>query len=584
MSLGLARLRTAGAALACGLFMMFALTPTSNAATAEDTPPFVELHGTGAWSVNGALVSWQNDLAGAKAAVDLNYVKHGTLIGRQDVVNGDADFVISGVPFTQAELKNVKGRAESFVSAPVQVATLATFVEPPTGGFATITARCDPDDETTWPPDVTDGSVQCIVKAPYSGPIRIPHRNLGAMYLHYFGSPFSPLFAWNHADVKSAFGVQAIATAAAAGPSFAGRSDPDEISFYWQTYVKTAAPDVWDGNRQLNPDIPWEPVTERVGKVAGVTRDGAEQQLAQLNQGGCGVLGTCSNDVAGGVAPAPPSMLKGFNAAFPKQPIELAQMQNANGDWVGPTPDAINKAVDAGGATPLYALTNKVPGAYPLVWVDRLYAPAKGLNAAKTEGLAMTIRYLATSGQKYSTAAGEGRLSQALIAEALAAADALVRSNCQGADRRIVANADPGPLAPASATEMQQIGSMLHCESVVAGTTTTTITPATRVPFVDNLPPVDNTPVDTATGSEIGSGSATGSESTPSPANSPSARVVEKEPQVKPRSVLLTASRLPLPMPLGAAGPDRLAAFLLGAFLFLVLRKPLTRAAKRLAI
>ena len=38
--------------------------------------------------------------------------------------------------------------------------------------------------------------------------------------------------------------------------------------------------------------------------------------------------------------------------------------------------------------------------AYPLVWVDHLYAPAHGLSIDKTEGLAMTIRYLATTGQE----------------------------------------------------------------------------------------------------------------------------------------------------------------------------------------
>ena len=87
-------------------------------------------------------------------------------------------------------------------------------------------------------------------------------------------------------------------------------------------------------------------------------------------------------------------------------------MQNANGDWVAPTPDSI----DAGGRrpvarAPLFALTNKVPGAYPLVWVDHLYAPAHGLSIEKTEALATVIRYLATAGQDAAQPVGEGRLS-----------------------------------------------------------------------------------------------------------------------------------------------------------------------------
>ena len=38
--------------------------------------------------------------------------------------------------------------------------------------------------------------------------------------------------------------------------------------------------------------VPWEPITERLGQASGITRDGAEQQLAQLVQGGCGTIGT----------------------------------------------------------------------------------------------------------------------------------------------------------------------------------------------------------------------------------------------------------------------------------------------------
>src|SRR4029077_19202716 len=221
-----------------------------------------------------------------------------------------------------------------------------------------------------------------------------------------------------------------------------------------------------------NPNIPWEPITERVGQVVGITRDGAEQQLVQLNQGGCGSDGSCSPSVAGGLAPAPPSRMKLFHDVFPKQPLTFAEIKNGNGDWTTPTVDAINKAVDAGGAEPLYALTHQVKGAYPLVWVDNLYAPAHGLSVEKTEGLATAIRYLATTGQKHSTEVGEGRLPPALVTQSLAAANALVQSNCTGASRRIVTNTDPGPLAPSTATEMRSIGNMLHCEAVPQAPTT----------------------------------------------------------------------------------------------------------------
>src|SRR5262249_51199291 len=154
-----------------------------------------------------------------------------------------------------------------------------------------------------------------------------------------------------------------------------------------------------------------------------------------------------------------------------------------HGDWVAPTADSITKAVAAGGEKPLYALTHDAPDAYPLVWVDRLYAPAKGLSLEKTEGIAMLIRYLATTGQEKAGPGGEGQLSQPLVAEALAAADQLVTSNCTAAGGVVVKSDDPGPLAPASAGAMSKIGPMLHCEEPVpATTTTTTVSPATTVP------------------------------------------------------------------------------------------------------
>jgi ABC-type phosphate transport system substrate-binding protein len=588
------RLRPALAAIAAGVVVMAVATPSPSASAAPQQQQLVTVQGAGAWSVSAELTAWQNELATAADWVNLDYVKHGSALGRQDLVAGNVDFAISGTSFTTEELAGVKGGASAFIDAPIQVASLATFVEPPQGGFQSVTVRCDPDDPATWPPDVTDGSVECIVKAPYTGPIRIPNRDLGAMIVHYVFGAFPPLNAWNHPDVLAAFGVDAIDTGRiTAAPGFAGRSDPDEVNFYLQTFVKTAAPDIWAANAAANPTVPWEPITERMGQVVGVSRDGAEQQLAQLVQGGCGVFGLCAPDVAGGIAPAPPSMLAQFHVAFPEQPVELAQMQNANGDWVGPTVGAINKAVDAGRDTPLYALTHDVPGAYPLVWVDRLYAPAHGLSVDKTEGLATLIRYLATTGQEKATAAGDGRLPAVLVQEALDAANKLVLSNCVGAGRRVVVSSDPGRAAPPTAKAMRAIGQMLHCEAVAPPTTvstvaaTTTTVQATAVP--GTAPPVAGTFDNGASSGSSALGDASAVPDAPatpgsdgsSPAGgkgrSPTASVGAEA------NTLLTASKLPLGRPDGASGTDRLATFLLGAVLYLLVRRPVIRAARRIA-
>ncbi len=602
--------RTLSAAVAAGVITMAVLSPTSGTARAgAATAPVVfgQLNGEGAWSVFEQLVPWQNELSTAPSSVDLNYTSRGSFFGRQDLIEslgtaetdpGHVDFAISGVGFTPDELAKVKGGSSAFISAPVQVATLATLVEPPHGGFDSQTIRCNPDDPSTWPKDVTDPALQCVVTTPMTGPIRIPSRNLAAMFLHYQGPEFPALLAWNNPDVLAALGLQStdsvqrsVATFSPnAGPAFAGRSDPDEVNYYMQQFVATAAPDVWTGIKNQPPIKAWDPITERLPQVSGVTRDGAEQQVDQLGQDGCGVDGACSAGVAGGVAPAAPSMLKSIHSAFPEQTIDLAQLQNGNGDWVAPTPASIDKAVDAGNDSPLYALTNKVPGAYPLVWVDRLYAPAHGLSVDKTESLATLIRYLATTGQEQEAPNGEGRLSAPLVAQALDAANQLVMSNCVGPDRTISVSTDPGPLVPPTATAMRAIGNMLHCGASVRATTTTSApTTTSTMPTTATTVPAS---VDTS-GSAGFSSPPPDSVSAPIAATrSPAATIVTVPvtagsgstlPTRRLDTGLLTALKLPLPAPAGGGSSDRLATFLLGAALYLLVRKPLARLARRVA-
>ena len=103
-------LRTLSAAVIAGAITMAVAAPSSGAAAA--TPrQFVSLQGEGSWSVTSALVPWQNDLASAGSFVNLNYVKHGSFLGRQDLISKNVDFAISGVPFTADELADVDGGA-----------------------------------------------------------------------------------------------------------------------------------------------------------------------------------------------------------------------------------------------------------------------------------------------------------------------------------------------------------------------------------------------------------------------------------------------------------------------------------------
>ena len=350
--------------------------------------------------------------AASTSPIDVGYAFHGSFLGRKDFLAGDLDFVLSGVPFSAEELTQVNGGASGLIDVPIQVSSM-TFVlqRPVPDGLSTLEIRCDPDD-----PNVVDPT-KCLVKKPYTGAVRIPNTNLAAMALKYTGGVTPPLSTWNHPAVLGAMGVPNFTTPLLAGPAPVLRSDQDEMNYYLQQYTATAAPTVWSGLKALETRIQWEPITERLPRQAGASRDGVEQQGQQLALGGGDPSsGTISGFTAGVFAAVPASAVGGVRQAFPKAKLEYVEVQNANGEWVAPTPASIDAAVNAGGAAPLFALSNKVPGAYPLVWVDHLYAPAHGLSLAKTEGMAALIRYVATAGQDAAQPVGEGRLSAPLVA------------------------------------------------------------------------------------------------------------------------------------------------------------------------
>jgi hypothetical protein len=626
-------LRTCIAAAFSGLVMMAVATPASHAGAATAQPQeFVELHGSGAWSVFGELVPWRNQLTTASQYVNMSYVLHGSNIGRQDLINAKntgTDFAITGVPFSADELKNVTGGASAFISAPVAAASLGMFTQVPAMnpgiGFFTVRVICDPDDPSTWPPTVTnpDG---CLPRAQYHGPIRIPTRNLASMILFYApDGAGKKLYAWDRPEVLQAFGLDPkttdfdVSLKSTGRPALASRSDPDETMYYLQQWIKATEPDLWAGNAEDKPQVSWDPISEFLpGPFGGSqSRDGAEQQVDLLGTGvdGRGVGGQTSASVFGAFAPAPPALLADFNETFhgPTNPtndpgiqVQLAEMQNATGSYVKLTPDSVTKAIAAGGAAPNYAATHSVAGAYPLAWVDRLYAPAHGLSIAKTEGIAMLIRYLATTGQTKTAAAGDGQLSTALVAEALDNANKLVQSNCPDAKGEIVQSSDPGPLAPPTATEMKSIGPMLHCEPPggVATTTTTTVVPppgGSTGGTSGNTGSGSSSDFGSSGGSSFGTGSSSSSSSSSSGSTASSGTstgssssgsgstsgsggttVVVHKKSGSNQSALIVATNLPLPQPDGTTGADRLATFLLGVGLFLLLRKPATRLVQRI--
>lgn len=549
--------RAARARRTAGLLAVIAiLTATSGvwSSNGEAATASTLIRGGGSWGAYREVLKWQDDMAGAKSPVDLGYTAHGTYLGRQELLAGNVDYVLSGVPFSSAESAKVPGGG-GVIGAPVQVSSLTALLQRPVpDGLLSIKLLCDPDD-----PNVPDPAA-CIVRTPYAGPVRIPNQNLAAMLLRYTGGVTPPLSSWNAPGVLHAMGVDNFTTPPLAGPAPVLRSDQDELNYFLQRYAATAAPSVWAGLKAQDTRIPWEPISERLGRTASASRDGVEQQGQQLALGGGDPsTGTVTGFTAGVVGTVPASAIGGVHQSFPNAKIEFVELQNANGDWVAPTPESITKAVAAGGDQPLYALTNKVPGAYPLAWVDSLYAPAKGLTRDKAEAIATVIRYIATAGQAAAKPVGEGALSAALTAKALAAANELVRSNCQG---KVIENTDPGPYAP-DVPEMKAIGAVAHCTTDPKDDATAP-PPAGSGTFDTSAFPTSDTAAgtDDSSAASGAAGSDNGSDG-------------------KEGTVALLASKLPLPFPASGSGLDRLATIAIGAGLFLVLRKPVSRMLTR---
>jgi ABC-type phosphate transport system substrate-binding protein len=576
------KIRVAAGAVLAGLTLVAMAGSVGGAA--QPSVAVISLNAAGAWGSYQEMPHWKDDLFNAAAGTSIEFAPHGSLLGREALLNGTADFAFSGVPFTQTELAHAGG--QQFIDAPIQVSALSFIVDPPQNGLVQLDQICDPNNP---PPEFVNNPDGCLIRTPYNGPIRFPAANLSAAMFRYPAGGAPPLRSWSNPAILRAWGFAAcsqtplppsgcaLTQLPGAGPGVVGRSDGDETSYYLQQYAKIASPAVWNLLGQFFSPVKIDPITERMPILSGNTRDGVDQQQLQLLQGGADpVTGTFDfATTAGAIGYLPPSAMYALGQLNDASGLKFMEVQNANGDWVSPTPASINAAVDAGGATPLYALTHKVKDAYPLVWVEHLYAPAHGLSISKTEALAAVIRYIATAGQDITATVGEGRLPPGLVSQSLEAANDLVRSNCVGEGRETFTSTDPGPYAP-KLPALSAIGPMLHC-GVGASTTTSTSGPVTTTTTATTPPPTFSPGVTSFTGGSTGVGT---------PSSEPASTSTTIEPKhgttttVRHIPAALSVAGLPLPGPPSSSGADNLATFLLGAGLFLFGRRPVARLAK----
>ena len=499
------------AVVAASLLAHF-LLPGARTAAADTVPATgpVSITGEGSWDVTADMLNWQNDLygSGSNPDINFNYVAQGGPSGLADLLSGAVQYAISGMPYTSEELAGYSGGAKGIIAAPIMASAVGFLLNPPPGGF-TIKSGFD-------------GSLS----APYTGQVRVPADNLVAQMFssivgleqmkttdpnyqydpYRAGSPATSVLwgEWDNPDIignwdqsflsqyhpvpdpNGTGDLGDIFEPSGEGPQPDYQAENNESTFYAEDWASVAAPNMWSMLQQVadphpSSSNPWQPEGQvQPSLQKGLVFDaGLPESLSSFVAGktfGGGL------DTGGAIGAFPPSALAQATVTAQKQipnyrppgpgsGFEWVSVQNANGDWVTPSPASIETAVDATPTTtpnattiapPLYAANNKVPNAYPLTYVDYLYAPAHGLNVGQTEALATAVRYLVTDGQGYLASNNEGRLPAGMTLQALAAANQIVQSNCPSADTVLTATA--GPYTPSGLRGLNGLGAMYHCE------------------------------------------------------------------------------------------------------------------------
>lgn len=468
---------------------------------ADDVTPF-EIDGSGAAGLNTDVVAWQNALYGATSPVDVGYVAEGDRDGRAKLLSGRTDFAISAEPFTDEELAQRPAGSAPLISAPMSVASISMLfgISPQLYQLRTyVPDGCDPNN-----PDV-----QCDpVDEPYMGGIRLPPQNLAALMVGWGGRSVFYDPTWSAAIGQPKLRLTSDDTQSLA--TFVYQLEGTSVNKYLLDYAQTIDPASWTQALTKAKSSKWNTAGERYPITSGqspVGRGGySTGVLAMFARPG---FPNSDGDTGGGwgansAAVNTDSVVRLESDRSSAQMIfTTASVKNAGGEYVLPTPAAVKAALDAGGATPNYAATHNVPGAYPMVYVNQIYAPSSGLTLEQTNAIAALIRYVATDGQKSVVDNGGVSLTPALQATALQQADALVASNCTGPDQMIVSGG-PGPNEPAT-PGVAAIGTMKHCalkpppETTTVPDTTVPDTAAADTTVADATTVPDTTTPDTTT-------------------------------------------------------------------------------------
>jgi hypothetical protein len=571
------------------LLLAWASVPLMAGAQTDSAEP-TELRIANTHESLAAASTWLGAVKNVPGSTTARQTSGGDAQSKERLITGGANIAVSGTPFTEAERKAMEATGRSVIEAPVQAVGMSFLVSGPrpTGidlcEFVDQSPEDDPNNEL--PPD-------CFRVRDFEGPLRLTSANLADVFLE------SAVNNWQDPEFLSLLaqsppgGLSMVSPIRPASPVL--RGDAGMANLALGTYLRETNPAKWSTRSSslfLNPEPvpdatwPFDRAPSRLGMpdAVGVVRRWGTASAAVDSPAEAGAM-TMATPLAAAEAIRAEAEEPPFDATGEvnlKTDLYVAQIKNGAGEWLSPTPEAITSALAAGAGAPLFAVTQNVPGAWPLSWSNSIYAPDSGLTGVEANTVAAIIRWQSTVGRQRAAELVEGQLPEVLVTRALAAADKIVSSNCGAAGLKTVLTSDPTRFAPAGT--LSELGETLWCDTAVDGATTV------DEPQVDPFTGVV-TPVVAGAGITSGSNSGSSRPLSPSTGTSPSSGPSSASPDfavdTANTAVGGIAATLPpvkvarvLPLPLPGSDPrfDRLATLALGGLMFLAVRAMLRRS------
>lgn len=441
--------------LAAGVWVVLPTSVRAGAAdgAASETTLKVLVPAEGQPFVNAAA----NGLSKAQVVTAPDLEIGGTRDLRTTFIEGGGDAVVSGADFTESEKLVLAKTGKEVVAAPVQAVGLSFFgFVPPLPTF----------------PDGCEEADNCLEnRESYTGPIRMAPDVLANLYFERSNVWADDQFVAELAVPSGRFYFPPIK-----GPRPLVRTDPDASNLFLESYIATTAPATW---RQSRAELPGATASPQVSEVWPNTvtpsRLGMDNVVSQVREGldpGSSELSFGGTITAGSVSLVDESFTLNNQRPAPQRvPMFRVQLRNAAGEWLLPTSASVSAAVAAGEGIPnAGSVGTVIPGAYPITWVNKLYAPTTGLGVAKANAVAAVIRWQVTAGQAEATlqASGDGKLTPKMVAAALAAADQVVKGNCASAKGTVKTSESAGGTAPKGG--FPGLGAVSYCEGPSDGT------------------------------------------------------------------------------------------------------------------